>query len=156
MTLAKRNRTQALPWHRLEPGTPVLLSAEKKAESEGWRGVVCERRDRTIEIALNEPPEDTERLVSYRLDLCVNEVSGQRQRAALERTHSAQRGRLAELRGILLGEAPPLFLPEQPLKPLENNLNPAQCDAIRFALSAAIWPSSTAHRARARPRRWSN
>ena len=35
LTLAKRNRTQGLPWHRLEPGTPVLLSAEKQADREG-------------------------------------------------------------------------------------------------------------------------
>src|SRR5207253_2055871 len=55
LTLAKRNRSLALPWTRLQPGTPVLLVPEKAAE-EGRRGVVCERAERVLRVALNEPP----------------------------------------------------------------------------------------------------
>ena len=135
LTLAKRNRAVRLPWNRLEPGAPVLLSAGDKG-GEGWRGVVCERDRMALSIALNEPPSDEDRPASYRLDLSADEISRQRQTTALERARSAARDRLAELRKVLLGEGPPEFKPEIPLEPLDSSLNASQQDAIRFALSA--------------------
>ena len=52
-TLAKRNRTVPLPWNRLEPGAPILLSAANGKKGEGWRGVVCERNRLELKVALN-------------------------------------------------------------------------------------------------------
>jgi len=135
LTLAKRNRSLSLPWNRLEPGAPVLLSAEGAA-TENWRAVVCERRDFYLRIALNEPPEDADRQATYRLDVSSDEAVRQRQLAALTRAQSASRDRLAELRAVLLGDTSPAFEPEAPLTPLDSSLNASQQQAVRFALSA--------------------
>jgi ATP-dependent RNA/DNA helicase IGHMBP2 len=136
LTLVRRNRTLQLPWNRLEPGAPILLSAAGAKSGEGWRGVVCERNRLELRVALNEPPGDDERAASYRLDLSWDETARQRQLAALERTRGAARDRLAELRRVLLGETAPAFRPETPFMPLDASLNASQQDAIRFALSA--------------------
>lgn len=136
LTLARRNRSLPLPWNRLEPGAPILLSAAGAKAGEGWRGVVCERSRMDIRVALNEPPGDDDRPASYRLDLSADETARQRQTAALERARSAQRDRLAELRRVLLGEAEPTFRPETALVPLNGSLNASQQEAIQFALSA--------------------
>jgi hypothetical protein len=137
LTLAKRNRTQPLPLNRLEPGAPVLLSDEGDPKSEGWRGVVCERGQSSLCVALHEPPDEPQGAPSYRLDLSPDEAARQRQLAGLQRVRGADRERLAELRRVLLGETPPAFHPEIPLAPLDGSLNPSQQDAVRFALSAA-------------------
>jgi ATP-dependent RNA/DNA helicase IGHMBP2 len=137
LTLARRNRTLQLPWNRLEPGAPIILSAAGAKTGDGWRGVVCERNRTELRVALNEPPGDDERLASYRLDLSTDETARQRQLAALERTRTAARDRLAELRRVLLGETAPAFRPETPFVPLDGSLNTSQQDAIRFALSAS-------------------
>jgi ATP-dependent RNA/DNA helicase IGHMBP2 len=136
LTLAKRNRTVALPWNRLEPGAPVLLSAAGAKAGEGSRGVVSERNRMELKVALNEPPGDEERAASYRLDLSTDEAARQRQLTALERVRTAKRDRLAHLRAVLLGEAAPAFGPEVLLVPLDGSLNASQQEAIRFALSA--------------------
>jgi ATP-dependent RNA/DNA helicase IGHMBP2 len=137
LTLAKRNRTIPLPWNRLEPGAPVLLSAAGARAGEGWRGVVCERNRFELKVALNEPPGEEERAVSYRLDLSTDEAARQTQLTALERARTAARDRLAQLRAVLLGDAPPAFAPEASFVPLDGALNASQQDAIRFALSAS-------------------
>lgn len=136
LTLARRNRALPLPWNRMEPGEPVILSAVGARSGEGWRGVVCERCRMELRIALNEPPGEDERPASYRLDLSTDEAARQRQVAALERTRSATRDRLAELRRVLLGETAPEFRLETPLAPLDDSLNPSQQEAIQFALTA--------------------
>jgi ATP-dependent RNA/DNA helicase IGHMBP2 len=133
LTLAKRGL--ALPWNRLEPGAPVVLAPEGAKAGEGWRGVVCERRDRTLCVALPEPPE-TEDGVTYRVRLSSDEISVNRQRAALGRARDAKRDRLASLRDVLLGAAPPSFAGEAPFNPLDATLNDTQCDAVRLALAA--------------------
>jgi hypothetical protein len=136
LTMAKRNRSLGLPWNRLEPGAPVLLSADGGGETGGWRGVVCERQEQTLRIALSEPPEEDNRPAVYRLDRAADEAARQRQRAALERARLAKGDRLAELRDVLLGETPPFFDPEVPGTPLDGSLNDSQQAAVRFALSA--------------------
>jgi ATP-dependent RNA/DNA helicase IGHMBP2 len=133
LTLTKRNPAQALPWTRLQTGAPVLLSQGNTA---GQRGVVCERTERTICVALNALPEDESEQPVFRLDLAHDEVARQRQRQALERARTASRDRLAELRQVLLGEAPPTFDVESDLVPLDTTLNASQQEAVRFALSA--------------------
>src|SRR5262249_38660380 len=112
LTLAKRNRSQPLPWTRLQVGSPVLLSVEGAAADAGVRGVVCERTEQSLRVAVNEPPDEAKEGPVYRLDLSADEAARQRQRAALERVRTASRERLAELRDVLLGETPPVFAPE--------------------------------------------
>jgi superfamily I DNA and/or RNA helicase len=136
LTLAKRNRTLPLPWNRLGPGTPVLLSPESGATTEGLRGVVCERRKEALRLATNAPPAEADRDATYRLDLSGDETARQRQLAALERSRTAGRSRLAELRDVLLGDASPTFEVAEPFTPLDAALNPSQQEAVAFALSA--------------------
>ena len=136
LTLVKRNRTLALPWNRLEPGAPILLSAVGAKDGEGWRGVVCDRNRMALSVALSEPPSEEERAASYRLDLSTDERALKRQLAALDSAAGAKRDRLAELRDVLLGAKNPSFRPETPLLPLNISLNASQQEAIRFALSA--------------------
>jgi superfamily I DNA and/or RNA helicase len=135
LTLGKRDRSRPLPWTRLQVGTPVLLSAQ--GDDSSWRGVVCEREDTALRVAFNEPPDDGRSAAAYRLDLAPDEAARLRQRQALDRSRSAHDDRLAELRRILLGEAPPSFGPAPDLTPLDAALNESQREAVRFALAAA-------------------
>jgi superfamily I DNA and/or RNA helicase len=136
LTFAKRNRDLSLPWNRLEPGAPVLRCVEGDHKDEGTRGVVCERQDRFLRVAFNDPPEKTDPRATYRLNLSGDEASLQRQLAALERARNAARDRLADLRAVLVGERAPEFDPEASLTPLDASLNPSQHQAVGFALSA--------------------
>jgi hypothetical protein len=135
LTLAKRNRTLPLPWNRLGVGTPVLLSAAGADPDGGLRGVVCERGDNFLRVAVNDPP-DAEDGVTWRVDVSSDETARQRQRQALDRAGGAERDRLAELRQVLLGEKAPQFEPPADCTPLDPALNPSQQEAVRFALSA--------------------
>lgn len=137
LTLGKRDREQRLPWTRLGAGTPVLLSAGGGRPGDGWRGVVCERSERFIRVAFDEPPEDDRDRPVYRLDVANDEAARLRQRQALQRAASAHGDRLAELRRVLLGEAPPTFAPPADWTPLDAGLNESQRAAVGFALTAA-------------------
>jgi superfamily I DNA and/or RNA helicase len=134
LTLAKRNQTQRLPWNRFRPGTPVLLSEQGGDDTDGWRGVVTSRGEFELQVALNQSPEPTGDRPTFRLDLSTDEVSRQRQRAALDTARRAERGRLAQLRDVLLGATAPAFDPLRPLA--ESTLNESQRAAVEFALSA--------------------
>jgi ATP-dependent RNA/DNA helicase IGHMBP2 len=135
-TLVKRNRTTGLPWTRLQVGSPVLVTPENDKASSGCRGVVCERNQRFLRVAVAEPPDDGLEPATYRVVLSSDEVSRQSQRAALDRARTAVRERLADLRNVLLGDAAPAFGPETPYTPLDPSLNASQQEAVRFALSA--------------------
>ncbi|HKI38387.1 MAG TPA: AAA domain-containing protein [Gemmataceae bacterium] len=135
VTLGKRSDAVPLPWTRLGVGSPVLLSEMGARPGDGARGVVSERGERWLRVAFNDALGD-EVGTTYRLDLSTDEVATQRQRAALHRARAAQRDRLAELRGILLGERPPEFGPPPAPLPLDPALNESQREAVRFALSA--------------------
>lgn len=135
LTLVKRNRSLSLPWTRLQVGSPVLLSCQGAATAESSRGVVCERTERQICVALDEPPAEAE-TATYRMDLAGDEVARRRQRTALERARAARGDRFAELRQVLLGEIAPAFGPETEYVPLADSLNAAQQEAVRFALAA--------------------
>lgn len=136
LSLSKRNRTLSLPWNRLEPGAPVLLSPEARAVGDGWRGVVCEREEKLVRVAFNEPPDEDERAATYRLHLTNDEIARQRQLQALDRVRTAQRDRLAELCNIAQGQGTLAFKPGGTVTILDESLNPSQQDAVRFALSA--------------------
>jgi len=141
LTLAKRNRSVPLPFNRLEPGAPVLLSAENAVPTnrgrnrEGWRGIVSARQRMEVTIALNEPPDD-DRPATYRLDLSADESARLKQIAAMQRARKAARDRLAQLRDVLMGAALPAFRAETPLIVLDAALNTSQREAVQFALAA--------------------
>jgi superfamily I DNA and/or RNA helicase len=137
LNLVKRDRTRALPWTRLQAGTPVLLAPQEGKGDTGWRGVVCERGERSITVAFNEPIEDDRDQPVYRLSLSSDEAARLRQRQALQQARSAERDRLAELRAVLLGERAPAFASVAEFTPLDLSLNESQREAVRFALSAA-------------------
>jgi ATP-dependent RNA/DNA helicase IGHMBP2 len=136
LTLVKRDRTQPLPWTRLEAGAPVVLSVQGKGSAGGWRGVVSERGERFLRVALNDPPEEEGAGVVFRVDLAPDEMARLRQRAALERARTARSGRLAELRAVLLGESAPGFARAEDEEVLDPALNDSQREGVRFALSA--------------------
>jgi superfamily I DNA and/or RNA helicase len=135
-TLTKRNRSAALPWTRLQAGSPVLVTPASGSPRTGARGVICERTDRSLQVAFTEPPDQGDEPRTYRVTLSADEVARQRQRAALERARTASGERLADLRDVLLGKRPPAFGPETPYLPLDSALNPSQQEAVRFALAA--------------------
>jgi len=135
LTLAKRGGAR-LPWTRLQPGAPVLLSLQGTARDPGRRGVVCDREETLLRVAVNDPLDADEDTV-FRVDRADDETARLRQRQALERARSAKGDRLAELCGVLLGEGPPDFGPPSDDNPLDESLNESQREAVRFALSAA-------------------
>jgi hypothetical protein len=147
-----------LPWTRLDVGSPVVLSPEGKkgtvpicrngpeGASHKWglspfsapvyRGVVCERGERVICVALDRLPEDLAEHETWRVDLTFDEVAVTRQRAALEQARLARGDRSAVLRDVLLGQRQPEFGLDPAVRPLDGSLNPVQCEAVQFALSA--------------------
>jgi superfamily I DNA and/or RNA helicase len=66
-----------------------------------------------------------------------DEIARQRQVAALAEAKRADRGRLMQLRDVLLGMRPPKFEAEKSIAPLDDGLNESQRAAVTFALSAA-------------------
>ena len=130
ITFVKRNRTLALPWNRLRVGSPVVVSDEDPNENQEWTGVVSARNQQSIEVAFSEWPEANR----FRIDLASDEVTRLRQLAAMQ-TAEFGKGRVAQLREIILGEREPQFDAEKPIE-LINRLNASQEEAIRFALSS--------------------
>lgn len=131
-TLGRKNAGERLPWHRLGPGTPVVLTAMNARRPDGQRGIVADRAETFVRVAFDEPPDEDAELV--RLDLAPDEASRVRMRQALETARAARKGRLADLRGVLLGDKPsstPLVVDAPP-----GSLNDSQNDAIRLALAA--------------------
>jgi len=135
LTLTKRNRTLALPWTRLHAGSPVVLAPHGDPDA-GWRGVLAARTERTVRVALDEPPDDRDDAGPFRIDLAGDEVARRRQQEALDRARTAHRTRLAELRQVLLGETAPRFADPAELQPLDETLNGSQRAAVQFALTA--------------------
>ena len=136
LTLGKRDQTQQLPWNRFSIGSPVLLTEEGVANQRGWRGVVFRRDAESLDVAFAEAPETQADRPTFRLDLSSDEVSRQRQAAALQSAERADRGRLAQLRDVMLGQRPPRLEDPEPLTPLDAGLNDSQQQAVRFALAA--------------------
>jgi superfamily I DNA and/or RNA helicase len=138
-TLGKRDLNRELPWSRLSSGSPILLSVQGARRDDGERGIVVERHRRQIRVAFNEPPDEPESGSLLRLDIAPDEAARQRQREALQHAAQARKDRLAELRGVLLGQRPAEFNPLIPAKPeeiLDCGLNSSQLSTIDFALSA--------------------
>ncbi|NQT12113.1 MAG: AAA family ATPase, partial [Planctomycetes bacterium] len=135
LRLAKRNRS-SLPWTRLGVGSPVVLSPNTNKATTGYRGVVYERDEGSLRVALGSIADDLAERETWRLDLSNDEVAVARQRSALQRARAACGDRRAELREILLGARQPEFIAEQDEPALDPGLNATQQEAVRFALSA--------------------
>ena len=133
--LVKRHRGP-LPWTRLGVGSPVVLSAEKSNAEPAGRGVVCERSERAIRVALERLPEESDDPRGWRLDISFDDVALQRQRAALDQARTARGDRFAILRDVLVGVRQPEFGLDPEIRPLDHSLNAVQREAIQFALSA--------------------
>ncbi|MCF7974775.1 MAG: AAA family ATPase [Phycisphaerae bacterium] len=135
LQLAKCKRSP-LPWTRLGVGSPIVLSPDKGQGAVQYRGVICQRAEGFLRVALGHMSDDLAEYETWRLDLSSDEVAMQRQQAALQRVRLAQAERLAELRDILLGKRTPEFDPEQEEPVLDAGLNETQRQAVRFALAA--------------------
>ena len=140
LALHRRDRGP-FPWTRLGAGSPVLLSPEGAKRHDGYRGIVSERGEHSVHVALNSIPADLDEHPSWRLDLAHDEVAVERQRAALDRARLARGERLAELRDIMLGERSPRFSPgasdcSGSFSARGIQLNEVQREAVEFALAA--------------------
>ena len=135
VTLVKRNRTQSLPWSRLGVGSPVLLTSTDPPEAGHVRGVICERREGYIRVALGERDELPEGDV-WRVDTSHDEVTIDRMRQALRRAKDGGGERLPKLRNVMLGDKPPEFNKQLDLLPLRAALNESQQAAVQWGLSA--------------------
>ena len=136
VTLGQRNQHLDLPWTRLRVGSPVQLAEEQVATATPWRGVVSQLRRESIQVALLQWPEPQGDRPTFRLDLAGDEIAHQRELAALATAEQAKGERLAALRAILLGEAPPNFRPITDLALSAPSLNPSQQQAVAHALAA--------------------
>ncbi|MGA2030641.1 MAG: AAA domain-containing protein [Thermoguttaceae bacterium] len=132
--LVKRKRT-GLPWTRLDLGSPVVLSPQHHAQ-QSHRGVICQRSERSVRVALNDLPNDLGDHDAWRLDLSFDEVAIARQRIALERAAAAHGDRFAVLRDVLIGRRQPEFGLDPQIRPLDRSLNAVQREAVQFALGA--------------------
>jgi DNA polymerase III delta prime subunit len=133
--LAKRNRGP-LPWTRLDVGSPVVLSAHAARSGEAHRGVISERSERSVCLAVERLPEDLDEHDLWRLDPSFDEAATKRQQAALEQARLVRGDRLAVLRDVLLGLRQPEFGRDPEVRPLDGSLNAVQLEAVQFALSA--------------------
>jgi ATP-dependent RNA/DNA helicase IGHMBP2 len=114
LTFSRKSRGTPLPPNRLGPGSPVVLTRAGAAKL-SIRGVVYDRAQTTIGIAVEPPDDDLPDDATWRLDLSPDEVSRLRQQDALRRAGAASGDRLAYLRAILLGEKEPDFADQQNL-----------------------------------------
>jgi superfamily I DNA and/or RNA helicase len=135
VTLGKRHDVR-LPWTRLQSGTPVVLSEENGDEAGDLRGVVSWRDEKTIDVMLNDSPEPVADRPTFRLDLSSDEISRQRQLTAINKAATVERGRLAELRTVLLGEREPKWTEPKSFTPLDRYLNASQQAAVKRSLAA--------------------
>ena len=136
LTFGKRNQNLSLPWNRLRTGSPVILSEEGNADSEGWRGVVSRAQRDSIQVAFNQWPEADAPSSTFRLDRSTDEIGRQRQRQAMDKARDAKSSRLAMLRDVLLAKQSALFQKVEAHQALNKNLNDSQNQAVAFALSA--------------------
>ena len=136
LTFGRSNRNEPLPPNRLGPGSPVVLTQTKVNRGFSSRGVVFDRNETTLGVAIEPPDDEIPDEAKWRLDLSPDEVSRLRQQDALRRASAANGDRLAELRAVLLGEREPEFQELGSAGASPAHLNDSQNEAIRFALAA--------------------
>jgi hypothetical protein len=125
-----------LPWTRLDAGSPVILSPHRDRTELSYRGVICERSETAISVAIDGLPDELGEYDAWRIDIAFDEVATQRQRAALEQARVLRGDRGAILRDVLLGQRQPEFGVDRAVGALDGSLNEVQVDAVQFVLSA--------------------
>ncbi|MEI8372786.1 MAG: IGHMBP2 family helicase [Planctomycetota bacterium] len=133
--LTRRTRG-LLRWTRLDVGSPVVISPHKDRAELSYRGVVCERSETSIFVAIDGLPDELGEHDTWRIDIAFDEVATQRQRAALEQARVLRGDRAAILRDVLVGQRQPEFGVDGAVGALDRSLNETQVDAVQFALSA--------------------
>jgi superfamily I DNA and/or RNA helicase len=136
LRLGRRKRSP-LPWTRLGVGSPVLLVPTHRPAGVEYHGVISQRADDSIQVAIGSLPDDLDEHETWRIDLANDDAATERQRRAIHDVSRAQSGRLAELRDVLLARRPASFQPEQVEPPLDAGLNESQRAAVQFALSSS-------------------
>jgi hypothetical protein len=138
LTFGRKTRTDPLPPNKLGPGSPVVITQTKPQRGPTFRGVVFDRAEGSIGVAIEPPDDDLPDEATWRLDLSPDEVSRLRQQDALRRAAAATGDRLADLKAVLLGEREPEFAEASPGSDARGSgaLNVPQREAIAFALSA--------------------
>jgi ATP-dependent RNA/DNA helicase IGHMBP2 len=120
------------PFHAMDQGDVVRVSFSRGPDAVD--GTLYNVEDYRVTVALNtplaEPPQGR-----CQIDLLGSDATYRRMRHALESARNAK-GRLAELRDILLGRKPAEFQEPEPVEFLNPNLNPYQQDAVRSALAS--------------------
>lgn len=136
LTFTPKNRTERLPPNRLQPGAPVLVNQTGvNRRTPSYRGVVFDRDENSIGVAVDPPDVELPDDAAWRLDLAPDEVSRLRQQDALHRVAAARDDRLADLRAVLFGEREP-EVDDGPTEEAAPHLNAPQWEAVRFALAA--------------------
>jgi ATP-dependent RNA/DNA helicase IGHMBP2 len=133
--LVRRTRG-ALPFTRLESGSPVVFSPHKDRADASYRGVISERVESSISVALDGLPDELGEYETWRIDLAFDEVATKRQRAALDQARMLRGDRAAILRDVLLGDRQPEFGVDRTAGILDRSLNEVQVGAVQFAMSA--------------------
>ncbi len=131
-----RRTRSPLPWTRLNVGSPVVVSPFTQRADLSYRGVVCERSESALSVALDNLPDELGDHDIWRMDLSFDEVATQRQRAALEQARLLRGDRSAILRDVLIGVRQPEFGLDPAVSPLDRTLNATQIEAVQFAISA--------------------
>jgi ATP-dependent RNA/DNA helicase IGHMBP2 len=131
-----RPRRAPLPWSPLRVGAPVVLSEEGGDPRGGRRGVVAERSESALVVAVDDAPEPRADEPTWRLDPAPDETARARAKSALSRARNAKNDRLAELRDVLAGGAAPELDDPEPLAPLDPGLDASQREAVAHALAA--------------------
>jgi superfamily I DNA and/or RNA helicase len=102
-----------------------------------YHGVISQRADDSIQVAIGSLPDDLDEHETWRIDLANDDAATERQRRAIQDAGRAQSGRLAELRDVLFARRQPTFQSGQVELPLDAGLNESQRAAVQFALSSS-------------------
>jgi ATP-dependent RNA/DNA helicase IGHMBP2 len=127
---------------RISPGEPVRLWAEQPEEPGAVRGVLERREEQTIWIMLDRAVDDVDR--DYALDPDAPELTFDRGDHAIERAQAAlANSDLARLREVAALARPPRPLAPVTWKPLDDELDDRQREAVDLALRsgdiALVW-----------------
>jgi superfamily I DNA and/or RNA helicase len=127
----RRDINKPMPWHRLRVGSPVVVSDFHDAAGQSVAGVVSSRSKDGIQVAVDHWLDGD----CFRIDLAADEVTRQRQLAAIGAARDS-RGRVGQLREVMMGEKQPRFAEALPDVQFHADLNLSQQEAVRFALAA--------------------
>ena len=124
-----------LPWSRLDPGLPVLVTPFPLAEGVSpARGVVMSRSPGRLVVAVDDEPPGDEGL--FRVSKAPDEVSSARQRAALDRVAAAGDDRVGRIRDVAAGVVAAEVADVSEPGWVNLGLNESQKQAVRLALGA--------------------